>query len=261
MSLITNTGLQNILDKLARWASESVGDTDFNNSFTAGMQLANSNIMSGAGSLFTYIQTLDGDVIADLLPAARDLDEANPTPPDAFLLSIPTVNKMVAALTTHIKRYNGAASLDAYLTALNAGTPTLRAHAFFAKYLKTLSRGNVFIPNDIVLATFSETGVAAGTYAHLAAVDITSYAGAKLVIKNVTALTSSPVVTVTAKKTDNTLAQLTATLSVHTIDHETDLNDILRIYYDVTNITMASGGTNAESFAVVAKTDRSVAAA
>jgi len=30
---------------------------------------------------------------------------------------------LIAALGVHIKRYNGAATLDAYLTTLNAGYP------------------------------------------------------------------------------------------------------------------------------------------
>jgi len=262
MSLITNTELRTILDKLARWASEAIGDTAFNNAFTAGMQLANSHVMSGGSSLATYIlATADEDVIADLLPAARDLDESNPVPPDGFLLAIPGITKLIAGLNAHIKRYNGAASLDAYLTLLNAGTPTLRAHGFFAKYLKTLSKGNVFIPTDLDIATFTETGAAAGTFAHLTAIDTTAYAGAKLVAKNVGALTSSAVISVVAKKLDGTSATLTATLSTHTDAHETDLSDTTQLYVDVTNITMASGGTNADVFKITAKTDRSVASA
>jgi len=99
-------------------------------------------------------------------------------------------------------------------------TPTLRVHGHFKKYLKTVSKQNAFIPSDLILATFAETGAAAGTYAHVAAIDKTVYAGAKLVIKNVTALTSSPVVSVNVKKFDGTTATLTATLSTHTINAE-----------------------------------------
>lgn len=262
MALLTNNQLQTILDKLARWASESIGDQEFDDAFSAGMQTANADIMSGGNSLATYIlATADEDVIADLLPPARDLDETNPVPPDGFLLAIPGINALVKALNAHIKRYNGAATLDAYLTALNAGTPTLRAHGFFAKYLKSLSKGNVFIPNDLVLAHFTETGAAAGTYAHNAAIDATTYAGAKLVVKNVGALTSSAVVSVAAKKLDGTAATLTATLSTHTDAHETDLNDTTKVYIDVTGITMASGGTADDVFEIVAKTDRDISAA
>lgn len=261
MALITNTELQVLMDKLARWASEAIGDTEFNNAFTAGMQMANSHVMSGGSSIAAYlIANGDEDVLADLLPPARDLDEANPVPPDGFLLAIPGINALIRALNTHIKRYNGAASLDAYLTTLNAATPTLRAHGFFARYLKTLSRGNVFVPNDTDLATFTETGASTGTYVHTAALD-TSYAGAKLVVKNVGAIASSAVVSVTAKKLDGTSAVLTATLSVHTDAHETDLSDTTKLYVDVTNITMASGGTASDVFKVVAKTDRSIASA
>lgn len=262
MSLITNTQLRAVIDKLSRWATESVGDPEFNAAFTAGMSIANEHVMSGAGSLATYILgTADEDVVADLLPAARDLDEDNPTPPDAFLLGIKSISAMIAALATHIKRYNGAASLDAYLTSLNAATPTLRAHAHFAKYLKTLSAGNVFIAKDLDLASFTETGASTGTYLHLATIDKTKYAGAKLVAKNVGALATSAVITVTAKKLDGTTAALTATLSTHTDGAETNLSDTTAIYIDVPNITMASGGTNADVFKIVAKPDRSIAAA
>src|SRR6266566_10049116 len=120
MSLITNQELQDILDKLARWATESIGDTEFNDAFSAGMQLANSDIMSGGNSIAAYVlATGDEDVIADILPPARDLDEANPVPPDGFLLAIPGINKLITALNTHIHRYQGAVSLNAYLTLLN----------------------------------------------------------------------------------------------------------------------------------------------
>jgi hypothetical protein len=262
MALITNNELQTILDKLARWATESVGDTEFNDAFTAGMQLANSHVMSGSGSLANYIlSTDDEDVIADLLPPARDLDEDNPVPPDGFLITVKSVSAMLTAINAHIKRYNGATSLNAYLTALNAATPTLRAHGHFGKYLKQLSAGNLFIPNDQVIAHFTVTGSATGTYVHNSSISTSAYAGAKFVIKNVGALNSSPVVSVTAKKLDGTSAVLTATVSVHTDAHETDLSDTTKLYVDVTNITIASGGTADDVFEVVAKTDRSIASA
>jgi hypothetical protein len=264
MAQITQGNLTTIGDKLARFASESVGDPEFNNAFNAGMATASADVLSGAGGIATFLLTLnDEDVEADLLPAARILDENHPTPPDGFLLTIPSVSAMVKAIDTHLKGY-GFAGLDAYLTSLNGPTgmtPTLRFHGHFKKYLKTLSKQNVFIPTDLVLATFTETGAAAGTYAHLAAIDKTVYAGAKLVIKNVTALTSSAVVSVTGKKVDGTTAVLTATLSTHTINTETNLSDTTKVFVDVTAISIASGGTNADEFEVVAKTDRSIASA
>jgi hypothetical protein len=264
MGQISNGNLTTIIDKLARFASESVGDPEFSNSFNAGMETASGHVLSGAGGIATFLLTLnDEDVEADLLPSARDLDETHPTPPDGFLLGVTSINNMMKALDAHFKRY-GFKGLDDKLTALNGATgmtPTLRAHGHFKKYLKTLSKQNAFIPKDLVLATFSETGAAAGTYAHVAAIDKTVYAGAKLVIKNVTALTSSPVVSVTVKKVDGTTATLTATLSTHTINNETNLSDTTLVFVDVTNITIASGGTNAEEFEVVAKSDRDVSAA
>jgi hypothetical protein len=73
-------------------------------------------------------------------------------------------------------------------------------------------------------------------------------------------LTTSAVVTVTAKKADGTTGTLTATLSTHTINTETDLSDTSQIYVDVTGIAITTG-TNADQFEIIAKTDRSVAGA
>jgi hypothetical protein len=263
MAQITQGNLTTILDKLARFATESVGDPEFNAGFNAGMEKASTNVFSGAGAIAAFLLTLnDEDVEADLLPAARTLDENHPTPPDGFLLAIPSVSAMTKAIDTHLKGY-GFTGLDNYLTSLNGPTgltPTLRVHGHFKKYLKTVVAHNAFIPNDLVLATFTETGATAGTFAHLATVDKTVYAGAKLVIKNVTALTTSAVVTVTAKKIDGTTATLTATLSTHTINAETNLSDTSQIYTDVTAISITTG-TNADEFEIVAKTDRSIASA
>jgi hypothetical protein len=259
MSLITNNDLQAILDKLARWGSEVDGDLTFDNTFTAGIQVANSHVMSGGSSLAVDIlATADQDVIADLLPAARDLDESNPVQSTAYLGSIPGIAAFLTGLATHLRRYGSASSLDAYLTALNTSSPTLRAHGNFKKYVASLSRGNLFVPVDTVLATFTETGATTGTYVHNAA--ITDYAGAKLVVRNFGALTTSAVVTVHAVKLDGTTADLTATLSTHTDAHETDLSDTAKLYTNVTGVSITTG-TNLDAFKIVAKADRSVAAA
>jgi len=260
MGQLNNTQLQNIIDKMARWATESVGDPEFNAGFNAGMTAANSHVLSGTNSIATYVLGLnDEDIEADLLPAARDLDENPPSPADGFLLTIPEMSAMIKALDTHFKSH-GFKGLDDYLTQQNAATPTLRAHGHFKKYLKTLSAKNSFIPNDLDIATFTETGATTGTYQHLASISTASYAGAKLVVKNVTALTSSAVVSVTAKKLDGTTAVLTATLSTHTINTETNLSDTTPLYVDVTGITITTG-TNGDQFKIVAKTDRSIASA
>jgi hypothetical protein len=263
MGQISNGNLTTILDKLARFASESVGDPEFSGSFNAGMAKASADVLTGAGGIATFLLTLnDEDVEADLLPAARVLDETHPTPPDGFLLGVTSINNMLKALDTHFKAF-GFKGLDDKLTSLNGATgltPTLRAHGHFKKYLKTLSKQNAFIPADLVLATFTETGATTGTFASVATVDKTVYAGAKLVLHNVTALTTSAVVTVTAKKLDGTVATLNATLSTHTINSETDLSDTSKLYTEVTGIAITTG-TNADQFSVIAKTDRSVAAA
>ena len=43
-TLITQAQLTVIIDKLARFASETVGDPEFSNSFNAGMELASGNV-------------------------------------------------------------------------------------------------------------------------------------------------------------------------------------------------------------------------
>lgn len=260
MGMMNNTQLQVVLDKLARWATESVGDPEFSAGFNAGMTKANADVISGTNSIATYVLGInDEDIVADLLPAARDLDENNPTPADGFLLTISGMSAMIKALDTHYKAH-GFKGVDDYLTTQNAAAPTLRAHGHFKKYLKTISAKNSFIPNDLDIATFAETGATTGTFGHLNSIATSQYAGAKLVVHNVTALTTSAVVTVTAKKLDGTSATLTATLATHTIDHETDLSDTTQNFVDVTGITITTG-TNGDQFKIVAKTDRSISAA
>jgi hypothetical protein len=261
MSIINNTDLQGLLDKLARWAAEAVGDEDFDDSFTAGIALANSNVMSGAGSLQTYLFGLaDPDPAADMLDAARDLDESNPVAPTRFLIQIAGISAFFSALNAHIVRYNPSTStIDAYLTSLNASTPTLRVHQALHDHLKVFSRKNVFIGNDTVLATFSCTGATTGTYASVTTIG-TSYAGAKLVVKNQGAVTTGATLTVTGKKIDGTTQALTATISTGTDNTEQNLSSVLQLFTEVTNITI-TGGTNANVYEIVAKTDRSVAAA
>jgi hypothetical protein len=263
MPLITNAALQAILDKLARFATESVGDPEFSESFNAGMDAAAANVFLGAGALDQYIlDTDDIDVVADLLPAARDLGEDPPSPSDGFILSITSISAMINALNAHCKRYGpaGTTGLDNYLTGLNLATPTLRAHGHFRKYLKTISAKNSFVPNDTVLATLTVTGAAAGTFASVASIATTSYAGAKLVVKNQGAVTTGATLTVTGKKFDGTSAALTATINTGTDNTETDLSDTTKLFVQVTNITI-SGGTATDVYEIVAKTDRSIAAA
>jgi hypothetical protein len=259
MALISNTALQNIGDKLARFAAMSVGDTTFNNAFDAGMEAASAAVLTGAGGIDTYVlSTDDVDVIADLLPAARDLDETHPTPPARFILGIASIAAMLSAINKHLARYSAFATLDAYLTSLNASAPTLRFHQSFSDHLKLLSRGNVFIGNDTVLATFAATGASTGTFTSVAT--ISSYAGAKIVVKNQGAVTTGATLSVTGKKLDGTTQVLTATIGTGTDNHETDLSSVLKLFVQVTTITIASG-TNANVYEIVAKTDRDISAA
>lgn len=261
MPVISNTDLQAIGDKLARFAAMSVGDTEFNGAFTAGMQAANAAVMSGSGSLFNYLfeTVTDGDVAADLLSAARDLDEDNPSPPARFVFSIAGVAAFLSSLNRHLARYTEYTTLDAYLTSLNTSTPTLRFHQAFHDHLKALSRKNVFIANDTVLATFSCTGAATGSFASVATIG-TAYAGTQLKIKNQGAVTIGATLTVTGKKIDGTTVSLTGTIATGTDNTETNLSVTTKLFVEVTNITI-SGGTNANVYEIVAKSDRDISAA
>jgi hypothetical protein len=262
MPLITNTALQEIGDKLARFAAMSVGDPDFDASFTAGLDAASAAVLSGSNSIAQYLlDSNDEAVTADLLPAARDLDESHPAMPTGFLLGIPGISAMLTALNNHLKRYAGVASLDAYLSSLNASAPTLRFHAAFTDHLKTLSAKNVFIGNDLDIARVNVTGATTGTYTHLAAIDKTKYSGAKLVAKNVGALTATTALSITGKKFDGTTATLTVSIATLTDGTETNLSDVTKVFVDVTGITVTSGGTAGNVIKIVAKTDRSIAAA
>jgi hypothetical protein len=261
MPIITTNELQIVLDKVSRYVSEAVGDQAFNNAFTAGLETAAQNTLSGSNGLSTYLLTIsDIDVLADFMPAARNLDEIHPTPPDAFLLKIPEVAALITGMNNHFKLF-GYKGVDDYLTQLNVVTPTLRAHGHFKKYLGTITAGNSFIPADVDLATFDITGAAAGTYTHLTKIDKVKYAGAKLVVVNVGALNSAPVVSVTGVKLDGTTATLTATLSTATDAHETNLSDTTKKFIDVTAISVTSLGTSGDKIKIRAKTDRDISAA
>lgn len=261
MPLITNTDLQAIGDKLARFAAMSVGDTTFNNAFTAGMAAANAAVMSGSGSLATYLfeTVTDMDVAADMLNSARDLDETNPAPPARFIFGISNVNRFLTAINAHIARYSDYTTLDAYLTFLNSTTPTLRFHQAFHDHLKALSRKNVFIAQDKVLATFAATGAATGTFASVSTIG-TDYAGSKLVVKNQGAVTIGATLSVTGKKIDGTTQVITATIATGTDNTETNLSVLTKLFTEVTAVSI-TGGTNANVYEIVAKTDRDVSAA
>lgn len=262
MPLISNAALQAIGDKLARFGAMSVGDAAFDATFTAGMQAASAAVLSGAGGIATYIlATGDEAVTADMLPAARDLDEVHPIPPARFILGIASLSAMLTAINTHLKRYAGVPTLDAYLLQLNAVTPTLRFHSAFRDHLQLLSAKNVFVGVDTDLARVNVTGAATGTYAHIAALDKTKFAGAKLVARNVGALTATTALSITGVKFDGTVATLTVSIATLADTTETNLSDVTRLFVDVTGISVTSGGTAGNVIKIVAKSDRSIAAA
>jgi len=260
MGVLTNTELMNIGDKLARWASMSVGDAAFDVSFNAGMEAANAAVISGSNSIAQYIMDTDSmDLTADCLPAARNLDESNPVPPTRFLFGIAGISAMISALNSHLSRYTSYTTLDAYLSYLNASAPTLRFHQSFHDHLKALSRANVFIGVDQVLATFTTTGAATGTFLKVSTVG-TSYAGAQLMVKNQGAVTTGATLSVTGKKIDGTSATLTVTVAVGSDNAEQALSITTKLFVEVTGITI-SGGTNGNIYEIVAKSDRSILAA
>jgi hypothetical protein len=259
---ISNTILQAVADKLARFAGTVVGDPALNAGFSAGFSAGSAAVLSGGNSIASYlIAQADEGSLADLLPAARDLDETNPTPPTRFLITVPTIAAEVKALDTYCKHYGGAATFNAYMTALNASGPVLRVHQLFADHLQVMSPSNVFIGADMELARVNITGAATGTYVHTAAIDKTKYSGAKLVARNVGALTATTALSITGKKFDGTTATLTVSISTLTDAHETDLSSTLKVFVDVTAISVTSGGTNGNIVKIMAKTDRDISAA
>lgn len=259
MSLISNAHLQIILDKTARFAATAVGAPELANNLNAGFAAAHAAVLTGTNSIETFLLTTgNSDAIADILPAARDLEELPPVPPSRFIFGIVGIANLLKGIDAHLKRYAGAASLDAYLTGLNAGTPTLRVHQSFEDHLKNLGRGNVFIGSDTVLATLTVTGAAAGTFLSIAT--ITAYAGAQLVVKNQGAVTAGATISVTGKKLDNTTQVMTATVSTGTDNIETNLSSVLKLFTQVTAITI-TGATVGNVYKIVAKTDRDISAA
>jgi 3D (Asp-Asp-Asp) domain-containing protein len=257
MALIANSDLQTILDKLARFASEAVGDPEFAAGLTAGFDTASTDVF---GPLATFILALnEEDQVADLLPAARDLDQTHPEPPTGFLINVKSINAMLTALDTHCKRF-GYTSLDNRLTVLNASVPTLRAHGLFRRYLGKITAPNSFIPNDVALAKIVATGATTGTFTHLATIDKTQYAGAKLVAKNVGALGGTTGITITGVKLDGTTATLTASITTTTDAFETNLSVTTKLFINVTAISI-TGSTSGNRIDIVAKTDRDISAA
>ena len=261
MALISDGDLTAILDKLARYAASCVGDPELDPSFTAGFEAAAAASLTGADGLAQFILELnDLDQVADLLPPAQVLNETHPTAPGTIVSGAAGVAAMLTALDTHYQRTSEYSTVNAYLTDVNTPTPALRAHGLFRRYLGRIGAANSFIPADLQLATFAETGATTGTLVIVGPIDTTQYAGAKLVVKNVGALTTSAVLSVTARKLDGTTAVLTATLSTHDDDHETDLSDATMKFIAVTAIAITTG-TNGDAFEIIAKTDRDISAA
>jgi hypothetical protein len=247
--LLADEDLTTILDKLA-WYALLVRDAYDN----AASDVLTDEVLGLAGFILIL-----GDIaeVADLLPPARKLLETPPALEDRALM--PLFAAMFAGLNEHYRLF-GLTSLDAYLTSINTPTPTLRAHGAIRQYMGVLAAANSFIPADLTLATLTATGATTGTFTAGATIDTTKYAGAKLVVKNVTALNSDMGVTVTGKKRDGTSASLTATLTTHTQDQETDLDNTDMVFTQVTAIAITNG-TSDDVISILAKTDRDVTGA
>ena len=79
-------------------------------------------------------------------------------------------------------------------------------------------------------------------------------------VKNQGAVTTGATLSVTGKKLDNTTQVLTATIGTGTDNTETALSSVLKLFTEVTAISITSG-TNANVYEIVAKTDRDISAA
>jgi hypothetical protein len=185
-------------------------------------------------------------------------------PPTRFLFNVTTISAQIKALDAYCKHYGGGGTVtnfNTYMSSVNASAPTLRVHQMFADHLQSMSPANVFIGKDTELARVNVTGAAAGTFVHTVAIDKTKYSGAKLVAKNVGALTATTALSITGKKFDGTSSTLTVSISTLTDAAETNLSDVSKVFVDVTAISVTSGGTSGNVVAIVAKTDRSIASA
>ena len=260
MALLSNANLQAILDKLARYAGIAAGDADLG-SFTGGFDAAALVALSGGSSLADFVLDLnDLDQVADLLPAAQALNEGHPAPAASIITQATGITAMLNALDAHYANTSAFATVNAYLTSINVPTPTLRAHGLFRRYYGRIAAANSFIPADLDLATFTVLTATTGTFADVGSIDTTKYGGAKLVAKNVGALTSTTGITVNATKLDGTTVNLTASIATLTDGFETNLSDTTMKFINVNSIAV-TGATAGDDFKIVAKTDRSIAAA
>ncbi len=271
MAILSNANLKTLLDKLARFAAELNGDnlettvaaggTRLLTAFAAGLTVANSDVWSSLDTLIAGFA--DNDQKSDLLPASHFLNQNNP---NALALLSAILAAPLAALDVHCALRSGVSTvqqpnaLDAYLTSLNLTTPTGRVHGELL-LVRKFSAGNVFFPTFLQLGTIAVTGAASGTYTHGAAVDLTKYGAGQIMLLNTNAHTTNAILSVTALKPGGATATVTFTAGGLTNNLLTAGSDITQSFSDVSGITVTSGGTAGDNYAVVLVPDRAVNAA
>jgi hypothetical protein len=256
MAIIGTNNLQTILDKAARWAGETQGDTSVVAAANAGLLVANTDVLA---ALQTAVMGLtDVEQVADLLPSIRDLNDGAPVL-HSWAGSVWAA--VMRALDTHSQRY-GYASLDAYLTYLNSVSPTLRVHGAIS-LLRAFSPGNVFTSANCVLATAAVTGASTATFTHVAALDTTRYAPGQIKVLNTKGegLTST-VLTFPGAIKNGVATSINATVTVTTNATLTVFSDANLAFTDcpIAGATI-SGGNAGDTFSIVIVPDRSVSAA
>lgn len=268
MAQISNTNLQHVLDKMARYASEAdgvalasaiaTGAAYTATSPNGGLQVANTDVIS---ALQTVIQGLS-DIVqqGDFAPPANNLGSPILS---TYVYSI--WSQMRHALDMHALRYNAGASgdlsgLDSLLRVLNASAITLRAHGAFQTYFGGLSPANLFTPTPFTLATIAVTGATTANLTHVAA--NTAYGLGQIAILNTKAegLTST---TLSLKGTQSGTpsTSFTATVATTTNNEITACSDTTQTWSDCTSLTSISGGNSGDTFSVVILPDRTIQSA
>lgn len=267
---ISNTNLQHILDKAARWATEANGDAiptaiTLGSPYAVsspsgwGISVANSDVL---GALLTLVETFtDSFQLIDLLSPAANLNAYQPVFPSQFYS---VWSAVIAGLNTQGGRYNNAApgdlsGLDTMLRVINASAPTLRASSQFATYFGGLSQNNVFATTPFTLATISVTGATTATLTPSATA--LPYASGQIALLNTKSegLTSTTISVQGTKSGTSTASSVT--VATTTNNQLTAFGDTTKLWTAITALNSISGGFNGDTFSVVIIPDRLINAA
>jgi hypothetical protein len=271
MAQISNSNLQSILDKMARWGGEADGIPLASaistaavytaTSPTGGLTKANSDVLA----LLLALASGFSDVYQqqDFEPPANDLNVAQPL---GGVLYASLWSAMRKALDKHAARYNAVAqgdlsALDALLRILNTSAITLRASGLFQQYFGGISVANMFTPTPFVLATVTATAAATATFAHVASIAL-SYGPGQIALLNTKSggNTSTATITVTCTKS-GVATSVAITAGATTYDYLTAATDTSQTYTDCTALVSISGATAGDTYALVILPDRTVNAA